>query len=55
MAWVKKNNQYGFVDKTGKEIVPLQYDRAWNFREGLALANQDREFFDIDKTGKRIN
>ena len=27
---------WGFVDKTGKEIVPLKYQSADNFSEGMA-------------------
>src|SRR5690606_34676433 len=27
----------GFIDKTGKEIVPLKYDGAEDFSEGLAM------------------
>jgi len=26
----------GYIDKTGKEVIPLIYDRADSFSEGLA-------------------
>lgn len=29
-------SKYGFMDKTGKMVVPLQYDYAKDFSEGLA-------------------
>jgi WG containing repeat len=34
--WVKKNDKWGFVDSTGKVIVPLIYDGARRFYEGMA-------------------
>ncbi len=35
-AWVMKNKKYGFIDKTGKLVVPLEYDMVNGFSEGLA-------------------
>lgn len=35
-AWVMKNNKYGFIDNTGKLVIPLQYDMIGGFVEGLA-------------------
>jgi hypothetical protein len=32
MASVKKDGKWGYIDKTGKEIVPCEYDDAENFR-----------------------
>jgi hypothetical protein len=29
LAKVKLNGKWGFIDKTGKEIVPPKYDGAW--------------------------
>ena len=36
LAGVKKDDLYGFIDKNGKEVVPLKYDEAGLFSEGLA-------------------
>lgn len=54
LAVVKKNGKWGFVDKTGQVVVPLQYDNAWGFRGGLSVvvSNDKRGF--IDKTGKVV-
>lgn len=46
----------GFIDKTGKEIIPLQFDAAGSFSEGLAAVYRkslDRWGF-VDKAGKVI-
>ena len=36
MTLVKKNGKYGYADENGKTAVPLKYDFAQNFSEGLA-------------------
>nr|UOP05118.1 WG repeat-containing protein [Conchiformibius kuhniae] len=34
LAWVRQNgSKYGFIDKTGKLVIPLQYDDAGSFSE----------------------
>lgn len=46
--------RWGYIDKTGKFIIPAQFESAGAFSEGLApIDNCDRAFF-IDKTGKRV-
>ncbi|AKG07458.1 hypothetical protein AAX05_07015 [Moraxella bovoculi] len=35
LAFVAQNDKYGFVDKTGKVVIPVQYDFAFSFIEGL--------------------
>lgn len=54
LAEVKKNGKWGFVDKTGQVVVPLQYDYAWGFHGGLSVvvSNDKRGF--IDKTGQVV-
>ena len=46
--------KWGYIDKTGKLIVPPQFESAAPFSEGLAAINQCDEGFFIDKTGKKI-
>ncbi|MBK7505882.1 MAG: WG repeat-containing protein [Bacteroidetes bacterium] len=31
LACVKKNDKYGFIDKTSKEVIPLIYDDFFKF------------------------
>ncbi len=35
-AWVMKQNKFGFIDKAGTLVIPLQYDMVNGFSEGLA-------------------
>ena len=46
--------KWGFVDKTGREVVPLKYDFAQTFKEGLAVVIQNEKCGFIDKTGKEV-
>ena len=36
---VRRNAKYGFIDQTGKEVIPCKYDGASNFSEGLAAVS----------------
>jgi hypothetical protein len=43
---VKLNGKVGFIDKTGKVIVPPKYDDAEDFKEGLAWVKLNgKEFY----------
>ena len=37
LAAVRKGNKWGYIDKNGKEVIPCQYEDAWDFSEGLAM------------------
>ena len=54
LACVRLNGKYGFIDKTGKEAIPLQYDNANPFKEGLAAVKLDGKCGFIDNTGKVV-
>jgi hypothetical protein len=54
LARVTLNGKWGFIDKTGKEIVPPMYDHTWGFHEGLAAVELNNKWGFIDKTGKLI-
>lgn len=58
MALVKAgsypNERFGFVDQTGKELVPLKYTYAFSFQSGLAHANSYEKWGFIDKSGKEV-
>ena len=51
---VPKDNKYGYIDKTGKEIVKPKYDDAYEFSEDLARVQKDDKWGFIDKTGKEV-
>lgn len=51
---VEKNLQFGYIDITGKEIIPLDYLSAENFIESLAVVGKDSGLGVIDNKGKTI-
>ena len=48
------NKKWGFVDGTGKEIIPFKYDMAVKFSEGLAAVKLKEKWGFIDTTGKEV-
>jgi hypothetical protein len=40
LARVKKDNQWGYIDKTGKFVIPPKFNEANAFAEGLAVVRE---------------
>lgn len=53
-AAVCKNGKWGYIDKTGQEVIPCKYERANPFHEGLAsvLSSYGSGYGFIDTTGR---
>jgi len=51
---VQKDGKSGFIDRTGKVVIPIQFDSANNFHEGLALVTMSGKKAFIDTTGKTV-
>ena len=47
-------NLHGFIDKTGKIVIKMQFDRVKYFREGLAAVKINSMWDYIDKQGKIV-
>lgn len=60
LAVVKNNDpetgerRCGYIDKTGKEVIALQYEEADPFEEGLACVMVNEKLGFIDKSGKMV-
>jgi hypothetical protein len=52
LALVKTGSSWGFIDRTGRQVVKPAYIDAWPFSEGLALVKRGHKLGYIDKTGK---
>lgn len=48
-ASVKQHGKYGFVNKVGKVMIPIQYDDAQHFSEGFAGVKQNGQYGFINK------
>ncbi len=46
-----EDRKKGFIDKSGKEVIPCIYDRADGFMDGLCLVSKDNNFGFLDKHG----
>ncbi|OPH33706.1 hypothetical protein B5J94_12720, partial [Moraxella lacunata] len=44
----------GSIDKTGTVVIPIGYDDAWDFSEGLAWVIQHGNLNSINKNGKVV-
>ncbi|RQO30161.1 hypothetical protein DBR32_11285 [Taibaiella sp. KBW10] len=53
-AAVSINNQYGFIDKKGRNVVPCKYSHVYEFHDGLAVVERDKKQGLIDTTGREI-
>ena len=51
---VIKDSKWGFIDKTGKEVVPFIYDDAGSFSGGIAIVKLNDKWGFIDNTGKEV-
>ncbi|MGZ4033683.1 MAG: WG repeat-containing protein [Bacteroidia bacterium] len=51
IAHVKLNGLYGFIDKTGKEIIPFVYEDTWGFNDGIAMVKKNGLWGFIDTKG----
>jgi hypothetical protein len=54
LARVELNGKCGFLDKSGKVVIPLKYDEAWPFFEGLAKVELNGKCGFLDKSGKAV-
>jgi hypothetical protein len=56
LGLIRKNGKWGFIDKTGKEVIPPQYDMLesfWSWNEVAAYTKGNKVGL-MDKTGKSI-
>lgn len=55
VAFVKLNNKYGYVNKEGEEIIPIQFDSCSNFDDtGIAHVWNNGISFYINKKGEVV-
>lgn len=54
LACVKLNGKWGYIDKTGKEVIPCRYDYVESFVNGLARVELNGKYGYIDETGKEV-
>lgn len=55
LAPVEKNKKAGFVDTSGRLVIPVVYDYAFTFSQGEALVKKDGKWFFIDRKGNYVS
>lgn len=48
---IQKNNKYGFVDRKLKAITSVEYDKAFDYNNNLAIAYKSNVCYLLNKTG----
>ena len=51
---VSRDHCHGYIDSTGGTIIPLQFDEAWSFAEGLAVVRIGGPYGYIDTLGSYV-
>ena len=51
---IQKNNKYGYVDRRLKPVTKVEYDKAGDYYNDLAITSKENTTYLIDKTGKPI-
>ena len=54
LCFVSLNDKYGFADGNGNIVIPLKYDDAKDFSEGLASVKLNGKWGYIDKSGNEV-
>ncbi|MDR1594944.1 MAG: WG repeat-containing protein [Prevotellaceae bacterium] len=55
LAAISENGRWGFIDQTGKTVVPFIYEKVNDFSDGLAAVEKSKyKWGVVDKTGKEV-
>jgi len=54
LAAVCKDGNWGFIDKSGKEVVPCIYTKVWDYSEGLAAVCKDNKVGFVNYIGSEV-
>jgi hypothetical protein len=53
-SWECTGGKWGYADRDGREVIPLQFDEAHEFRGGVAAAKVGEKWGLIDRTGRLV-
>ena len=55
VAVTGRGGERGYIDKTGRLVIPCRYQEAFEFHDGLARVMVGNEFRFIDRTGRELD
>ena len=50
----EKDNRFGFIDREGNEVIPIEYDCALSFSEGYACVYKNNKCGYINKNNEIV-
>lgn len=50
----KKDGKWGYIDKSGKVVIPLKYDQVYYFHDGEAIVERKGKYSVIDRQGRHL-
>jgi formylglycine-generating enzyme len=53
-ASVKRDNKWGYINKTGQAVIPFRFDDCKGFKDGLATVKMNNNWGIIEKNGRWI-
>lgn len=54
LFWIREDGKYGYIDKTGKVVIPPQFENTMGFSEGVAATRIDGKYGYIDVEGNWV-
>lgn len=54
LASVCRDGKWGFIDTSGREVVPCRYNDVFDFNEGMARVETGGKWGYVDKTGREV-
>ena len=54
LARVQLNGKYGFIDKSGRLVIPCKYDDSESFSDGLAAVKLNHKWGSINNSGTLV-
>ncbi|MFZ4629446.1 MAG: WG repeat-containing protein [Blastocatellia bacterium] len=54
LLFIRENGKFGFIDRTGKPVIPCIYENTYGFTEGMAGVRLKGRIGYLDRTGKMV-
>lgn len=54
LYWIREDGKYGYIDKTGRVVIPPQFENTMGFNEGLAATKMNGKYGYIDTKGRWV-
>lgn len=52
---LRRDGKFGYIDYTGKEVIPFEFEEAGNFEFGIAFVKKNGTYYAINRRGEIMN